>query len=387
MPPKYGEFFLRCDAEGVRHILLQGSRRSRKTWSTFEKLYLTGALLGGITILVATYQFPTLQATIQDFEQCLGEKVAGSLTNGYHCYTDNNTLWQFNHFDKSGKAQGTQCDFLFINEAVQMPESAARTLLLGTRRQAYYNYNPTDACWLQDVDNSALLKTTFRDNPFCTPEQIAEFENIKERAMRKTATRWDLYQYRVYYLGEFDRFTGRVFPAVGRISLHDYEQIPAQETYAIDFGFATDGDPTTLVGCKVYGNKAYFHEYIYERGLTSDVELGNKILACGLNYRSYISADYGGMGKGRIRTLRTADGGKWTGDLAHGFNINNAYKTTIMDGLSQILACDEVIITEPSENMRAEFEGYALDENGKPKGDDHAIDACRYAFIYAKQTT
>ena len=385
LPPQYRAFFEDATRKGARHILCQGGRRSRKTWSTFEWLYALGAYLGGLTVLVATYQFPTLQLTIQDFEQCLGVKVGGSLAQGYHAYTDGDTLWKFNHYDTRSKAQGTQCDILFVNEAVQMPESVVKTLLMGTRRQAYYNYNPTDACWVSDLDNSVLMRTTFRDNPYLTAEQLAEFEAIKARAQRKNASRWDLYQYKVFYCGEFDKFVGRVFHDIGHCTLAEYRQVPAAESYGLDFGFATDGDPTTLIGCKIYDGRIYFHEYIYEKGLTSDKELGQKMLACGLNYRTHISADYGGMGKGRIYNLRTADNGKWDGELGRGFAVYDCQKTSIMDGISQLLTADEIVITDGSDNTRSEFEEYTLDENGKPKGEDHAIDAGRYAYVYNKR--
>lgn len=385
LPAKYRDFFTECDRRNVRNVLCQGGRRSRKTWSTFEYLYAKGALLGGCVILVATCQFPALQLTITDFQECLGVQVRGSIDKGYHAYTDGNVLWRFASYDNRSKAQGDKCDFLFVNEAVQMPESVIRTLLMGCRYQAYYNYNPTDKGWVEDLQDAALLKTTFADNPYLTDQQRAEFEAIKERAQRATASRWDLYQYKVFYLGEFDQFTGRVFHTIGRISDAEYAQIPALETFGMDFGFATDGDPTTLVGCKVHDNRIYFRQYIYEQGLTSDIELGEKILAAGLNYRTTISADYGGMGRGRIRTLRTADNGKWTGELAKGFNVIDCYKTKILDGIGQLLAADGIYITESGERMRGEFENYTLDENGKLKGDDHAIDAGRYAFVYNKQ--
>lgn len=380
----YGEFFLDCDKRQVRNVLLQGGRRSRKTWSTFEKLYAMGCMIGGLSVLVCTYQFPTLQLTIQDFEECIGAKVQGSLRHGYHA-TTGNTLWQFNHFDNRSKAQGTKCDVLFVNEAIQMPESVVKTLLMGCRMQAYYNYNPTDAGWIQNLDNAALLKTTFRDNPYLTAAQLEEFENIRRRAMLPTASRWDKYQYRVFYEGEFDQFVGKVFHTLRACSIKDYENVPARESYGIDFGFATDGDPTTLIGCKICNNELYFREYIYEQGLTSDMELGQKIIDCGLNYATAICADYGGMGKGRIQNLRTANKGQWTGELAKGFAIYNCYKTGILDGLSQLLTADAIYVCEGSNHLRDEMENYSIDENGKPQGADHGIDAARYAYNYAKR--
>lgn len=385
MPKTYGDFFYKCDTTNVRHILLQGGRRSRKTWSTFEKLYLMGAFVGGMSILVCTYQFPTLQLTIQDFEDCLGAKVGGSLRHGYHAMTENNTLWQFNHFDNRSKAQGTKCDVMFLNEAIQMPESVVKTLLMGCRWQAYYNYNPTDAGWIQHLDNAALLKTTFRDNPYLSSAQIEEFESIRRRAMLPTASRWDKYQYRVFYEGEFDQFVGKVFHSLKSCSMEDYIQVPARESYGIDFGFATDGDPTTLIGCKLHGNDIYLRQYIYEQGLTSDETLGRMIIESGLNYATPIAADYGGMGKGRIHNLRTANSGKWTGELAKGFSIFNCYKTGILDGLSQLLTADNIFVCEGSDNLRQEMEEYSIDEHGKPQGADHGIDAARYAYNYSKR--
>ncbi len=385
LPKTYKEFFLDCDKKRVRNVLLQGGRRSRKTWSTFEKLYAMGCIVGGMTVLVCTYQFPTLQLTISDFEDCLGVKVGGSLRHGYHAMTDGNTLWQFNHYDTRSKAQGTKCDILFVNEAVQMPESVVRTLLMGCRWQAYYNFNPTDAGWIQTLENSALLKTTFRDNPYLTNEQLDEFENIRKRAMLPTASRWDKYQYQVFYCGEFDNFVGKVFHTLYGCSVEDYNNVPAKEAYGLDFGFATDGDPTSLIGCKIYGNDIYLRQYIYERGLTSDIDLGNRMLSSGLNYATPVCADYGGMGKGRIQTLRTANNGKWTGDLAKGFSVFNCYKTGILDGLSQLLTAEHIFVCDGGDNLRAEMEAYSIGEDGKPHGEDHAIDAARYAYNYAKR--
>jgi hypothetical protein len=229
------------------------------------------------------------------------------------------------------------------------------------------------------------LTTTFKDNPYLTAEQLEIFEQYRVRGTSPTATALDRRAYDVYYRGVFSNAIGRIFPPTERISVDLYKQVPAKEVLAIDFGFATDGDPTTLVGVKLYNGRIYVHQYIYEQGLTSDIELAQRILSFGIDPHRQILADYGGMGAGRIRTLRTADNGKWTGAIAGGFNVCNALKTQIMDGLSQIAGFEGVSVTETSIATLNEIDNYTIDDNGKPTGADHAIDAIRYAVVYARR--
>ena len=56
-----------------------------------------------------------------------------------------------------------------------------------------------------------------------------------------------------------------------------------------------------------------------------------------------------------------------------------------MDGLSQIATFEGVSVTETSINTISEIENYCIDDSGKPSGSDHAIDAIRYAVVYAKR--
>lgn len=379
----YSDFFRRTGNE--RHVFLQGGRRSGKTFATFQFLEQYVGLQGGRKILVVCHTYPQLQKTMEDFERSIGATVSGNVVNGYSSTTFGDTTWQFAHFDHPTKAQGTQCDFLFINECVNVPRNIAEVLMQSARYQCYYNYNPTKTFWGSDFQNANnVLCTTFRDNDYLTPEQRSEFEALKERAQRPTATRHDIYMYKVYYLGEFSDMAGSVFGQIGRITDAEYYQLPAQETFGLDFGFATDGDPTTLIGVKIHDRKIYVKEYIYERGLTSDLELGERMLALGINYRTLIVGDYGGMGRGRMNTLISGDNGRWEGELHKGFSVVDAPKgRTIMDGLGQMLALDGIYVTEGSIHAREEFEGYEMGEDGKLHGNDHAIDAARYAAVWA----
>ena len=381
-----------------RHVFLMGGRRSGKTFATFVFLMFLGSLWAATnanvcTIVVMCADYPQLSHTKEDFQRVTGQTPHGQGIE-CHCYTHGGrVMWRFLSFDDNTKAQGTSCDYAFLNEAVRIPESVAKTFMPSVRKQLYYNYNPTSHWWGEgyvESDEHNLMRTTWRDNEQnLTSEQIAEFHNMKHRAMLVHASLFDVYAYKVYYLGEYAQMVGSVFHDVETCEEEEYNNIQSREMLAIDFGFSTDGDPTTLVGVKVFAHKIYVHQYIYERGLTSDVVLGRRLLECGFNYRTEIIADYGGMGRGRINTLVTGDNGTWKrdpqfADIAKGFNVMPCLKGGVMDGLSQMCAMDAVVITKSSTETRREFEGYELDANGKPKGDDHSIDAARYAFTYIK---
>lgn len=370
--PTYQRFFY--DNRESRDVLLQGGRRSGKTQATIRHLLrLTAAMGEDLKILVATYQRPMLDNTIEDFTQ-----ITGIVPHADKAEIGR-VLWQFKSYDEYTKAQGTQCDFLFINEAVNIPDDIANVLTQSVRCQVYYNYNPTQRSWVQgriDPDGHNLICTTFKDNIYLPQPQVEEFERLKERALRPNSTMRDRYMYQVYYLGNFATMVGAIFQNVERCS--DYEQIPAREYFGLDFGFATDGDPTVLVGVKIYENKIYIKQYIYERGLVSDKELIKRMEACGLNDQCEIFADYGGQGRGRIMNLGTL-----------GWSVYNAHKTERIDGISQMLAFDAVVIAGGNNETEREFQGLELlpptaAGTQRTKGDDHAIDATRYAFQRAK---
>ena len=382
---KYWDFFINTDGE--RHVILIGGRRSGKTYATFQWLdFLARFSNTQRQVLVVCAEYAPLQRTMEDFAGALGVTPHGSLVHGYTAETAGGVRWKFAHFASPERAQGTQCDFLFVNEAVNVSWDIMTALLPAVRGQCFYNLNPTRRGWVNDFMNERnTLSTTFQDNPYLTAEQREIFEQYRVRGTSPTATALDKRAYDVYYRGVFSNAIGRIFPPAERIDFTTYRNIPAQEVLAIDFGFATDGDPTTLIGVKLHNNRIFIHQYIYEQGLTSDEELARRILSFGFTSQTTIIADYGGMGAGRIRTLRTADNGKWQGELAAGFTVCNAIKTQIMDGLSQIAAYEGVSVTDTSLSTLNEIENYCIGDSGKPVGSDHAIDAIRYAVVYSKR--
>lgn len=382
----YLEFFLNTANE--RYVHLQGGRRSGKTINTFLWLRMLGyARQQPVTIMVCDSTFPALKNTIGDFTLSTNLVPKSSVINGISVQ-DGNILWRFVSFDDFTKTQGVRCDYLFCNEAVRIPMSVLEVLVQGVVSQIFFNYNPTKKSGIERwVNDNNIMYSTWKNNPMLSVEQIQEFENLKIRAQKANATKRDIYLYTVYYLGQFSEISGQIFDSIYHLTDEEYANIPVLEIYGMDFGFASSSsaDPTVLVGIKYYENKLYVKQYIYQNGITNDAELAHRMAQCGLDYHSIVIADYGGMGKERINTLVTANNGKWTDDdIKCGFSISNAIKTTVWDGVMELLSTDGIYVTNSSNYITDELEGYELAENQKFSGADHAIDAIRYAFHFAK---
>ena len=388
IPLNYLKFFVKNHDEN-RYVILQGGRRSGKTFSTLMWLYFLCSGIEKYNILIAAASASQLQATIQDAEDALGITTTGSKVYGESCILPNGSLWQFANFDDYQKCVGKKADYLFLNEAVNLDERSFGTLIQGIRKQVFLNYNPTRTCWVDkyfNPDKSNLMVTTWQDNPYLTDYQKEEFENIKKRALSPNATLFDKYNYEVFYKGMFTNMSGKLFKQVYTCTDEEFDRIPKEAAHGLDFGLVDSGDQTSLVQVKIYNNCIYAKEVLYSNHLANDKDLAFRLVELGYNAYIPISCDYGGLGSQRIKNLATAGNYTWTeSGINQGFNVINANKTRIVDGLQDILQYDKIIVTESSINLRREMDGYELTSEGKPKGEDHALDAMRYAFNYAKK--
>lgn len=381
---KYLRFFV--ENTDSRYVLIQGGRRSGKSFNVYKWLYLLSMGSEAVSTLVVCGSFPALQNAIQDFQNATHLSVNGSTILGYSAQLNNGSFFKFRSFDEYQKAQGTTCDYLFIEESLNVSEDIVTTLSMSATRQIFFAYNPTKKSYLDKYiypTNSNYLLTTYKDNDYLTDLQISEFHKIEEIAKNPTASILQIYQYKVYCLGEFSDMGGKVFRELYSCTDSEYENIKANEMFGLDFGIVDSGDSTALVGVKLHNNILYAKQYIYSNQLANNKLLALALYNCGIDYSVPIAADYGGLGAQKIKVLVSADDGKWTEEgINYGFNIQNAKKTKIIDGLNEILQFDKIVLTDSSIEMRAEMENYELTNIGKPKGDDHAIDALRYATHY-----
>lgn len=382
---KYLEFFIRnVDS---RAILIQGSRRSSKSFSVYKYLNLMSSGNEPLTNYVVCASYPALTYALDDFQKATGLVVQSSQTIGFHATLRNGSRFIFKAYDDYTKAQGTSCDYVFFEESLNIDPRIVRVMSLGVRKQMIFAFNPTRHNEYSDYilpDRSNFLHTTFRDNKWLTPEQLEFFDMLKRKAEEPNATLYDIFAYKCYYLGEEADMVGRVFEKLEYCGYQDYLDVPAEECVAMDAAFG-GSDRTAIVGCKLFENKLYVHTYYYGRGTLKAEELAITLWECGFNYATPILCDYGGVARMIYDEVISASNGQWTDyRISKGFSLCNAIKKPVLEGITAMMGLDAIVLDNSSDSTRTEFENLQLTEDKKLKGSDHACDAVRYAFTWLK---
>lgn len=334
--------------------------------------------------LVVCASYPALKNAIQDFQRATGLKVESSQLVGYHSELPNGSRFVFKAFDDYSKCQGVSCTRLHIEESLNVSEEIITTLSMSASKQIYFTYNPTKKSHIDkyiNKDKSNWLKTTYLDNEFLPPEQIAEFDQIKQVAMSPTATVLQRYAYQVYVLGEFSSMAGKVFMEIWNMTDEEYNDIKATECYGLDFGYVDSKDSTCLIGAKIQNNCLYLKEHICSQNLAKDYDLAWAMVNAGITQYDYIFGDWAGMGKTRMTALVTASNGEWSeSPINKGFNIANAAKGNVVEGIQRMQQFDRIYVTDTSIHLREEMDRYELTEDGKEASKhQNCVDAARYA--------
>ena len=344
--------------------MLQGSRRSGKTWAVLAWLPVVAAQCGAKKIMVVAPDYPMLRATMSDFEAIFGLPIAGSVKNGLNTHMLG-VKYEFRAFDKPHKAQGTSADIIFFNECAQMSEQMVLTASLSSRARLIFDFNPTKKFWVEryiEADRSNFILTTWRDNAHLTDQQRQYFLDIEARAASPEATAIDRYMRDVYCYGQYNELTGNVWAKIEAIPRSEW---PAdmQTVYGLDFGY--QADPTALVEVGIKDGTIYARELLYVHGY-DDAALAEAMR--GLISDTPIVFDWGAGGDVRAANLTRILGAGW---------FVPASKGKVIDDLAVIgrysLALD-------GDNILREAQAYEL-SNGKVRGEDHALDAMRYAAI------
>ena len=246
----------------IRGIASKGGTRSSKTWSVLQLLHLTCVnsekpLI--ISCVAATLpmvkrgmqrDFKTMLVTEGDWDENAFNKSEGTYTYPNGC------MIEFFGVDNSSKVHGPARDILFVNEAQGIPREIFRQLDIRTRKKVIIDFNPVRKFWGETEfvgDRYVTIRSTYKDNPYLTKEQIGAIERN-----RNDANWW-----RVYGEGETGGVEGNIYPSYEVIE--DMPETFTGRCLGLDFGFVND--PTAIVDIRFHGWDLYVDLLCYETGL------------------------------------------------------------------------------------------------------------------------
>lgn len=207
-------------------------------------------------------------------------------------------------------------------------------------------------------DRVSILKTTYRDNRFLTPEDGLALE-------RET----DPYFYRVYTQGDWGLREGAVFR---NWRVEELTDPPGETRYGLDFGFACDPCGLVRVRLDEKHKTVYVLSECREKGLTN-AALAQRVLAmAGTAPVICDSAEPKSIAELRLLGVNARPARKGPDSVMHGV---------------QWLQGHTLVVDTRCTGMRAELAGYVWqrDRDGRslpqPRDrDNHLIDAMRYAL-------
>lgn len=351
-----------------RFILNQGSSRSSKTWSLCQLFILHALKTPNITISIVRKTFPTLRATVmRDFFEVM--KSMNLYKRNNHNKTENiyqfsnGTIIEFFSTDDEQKLRGRRRDICWANEANELLYDDFLQLNMRTTQKIIVDYNPSDAdSWIYNLDpqDTILIKSTYKDNPFIPISIIKQLEGLKET---------DEALYQIYALGERAMSRKNIYANWNFIDtkpeyFKDY-------IYGLDFGY---NHPLGLVKVYYYEDEIFIETLIYERYLTT-TDLVDRMKAIGVDTINEIMCDY--SRPEIIQELRD-----------NLFNTQNANKS-VKDGINNVKQF-KIYALNSDEALKKEYINYMWKKKGDQildepvKNYDDLMDAIRYAVFQIK---
>ena len=353
----------------VRFIINQGGSRSSKTYSLCQMIIVYCIQNPNKVVSIVRKTFPALRATVmRDFFEIMKdleiyEKANHNMSENIYRFP-NGSIVEFFSVDDEQKIRGRKRDIGWCNEANELWFEDYQQLNMRTEDKLIFDYNPSDSSsWLYKLppDESVLIKSTYRDNPFL-PESIKrQIEDLK---------RTDEALYQIYALGE---------KAISKSNIYNNWTFLGRKpqrfqsyVYGLDFGY---NHPTALIRVYWSDGDIWIEPVIYESYLTTS-ELIEKFKQLEIEKTVDILADY--SRPEIIAELQNA-----------GYNVNNANKSVKM-GINFVKTFG--VYCQEDEALKKEYENYKWKKVGdiiteEPvKLYDDAMDAVRYATTYIKET-
>lgn len=351
--------------DNYRYIVHEGGTRSGKTHSILTVLFHIVNSRPSLASVVSE-TFPHLRkGAIRDYQRILQSQNAWdeklwNKTDSVHTIKPSHLL-EFFSADNSDKVHGPERDLLFINEGQNISWEIVNHLFVRTRKTIFIDFNPTREFWahteLKEDPKTLWIHSTYRDNPFLTPEQVQEIERNK-----KNKTWW-----KIYGEGQIAESEGAVYTGWQIVDSIPHEA--RLERYGLDFGYTND--PTAIVAVYVYNGGFILDEVVYQKGL-SNKQIADVLLI-------------------RDKALVIADSAepKSIDEIAmYGVMIQPSTKgrDSVNQGI-QYVQNQKISVTKRSINLIKEYRNYLwqTDKDGKTINEpdvifNHSMDALRYAI-------
>jgi phage terminase large subunit len=352
----------------IRFIINEGGSRSSKTYSLCQMIIVYSLQNRGKVTSIIRKTFPALRATVmRDFLEIMKEMDlydVASHNKSEHIYTfPNGSIVEFFSVDDEQKIRGRKRDLAWCNEANELFYDDFTQLNMRTEGKLIFDYNPSEsASWLYELpkEESILIKSTYRDNPFLPDSIRRQIEDLK---------RTDESLYQIYALGE---------KAISKSNIYSnwtfVKHRPARfvnYVYGLDFGY---NHPTALMRVYWCEDDIYIEPVIYESYLTT-TNLIERCESLGVEKNITIVADYA-----RPEIIAEMNNA--------GYDVQNANKV-VKKGIDNIKTFG--VFCEDESRIKKEYENYKWKKIGDQITDepvklwDDAMDAVRYAGTYIRK--
>jgi phage terminase large subunit len=351
-----------------RFIINEGGSRSSKTYSLCQLMIIYCLQNNNKVVSVIRKTFPALRATVlRDFIEILkdiGLYKQEAHNKSEHIYTfANGSMIEFFSVDDEQKIRGRKRDIAWCNESNELYFDDFTQLNMRTEDKLIFDYNPSDSVsWLYELpkDESVLIKSTYRDNPFLPDSIKAQIEDLK---------RTDEALYQIYALGEKATSKSNIYSNWSFVAHRPSRFV--KYVYGLDFGY---NHPTALIRVYYCDNDIYIEPVIYESYLTTTM-LIEKLATLDIEQSVTILADY--SRPEIIQEMNTA-----------GYDVQNANKV-VKKGIDNLKTFG--VICQDDKAIKREYENYKWKKIGDQILDepiklfDDAMDAIRYATTHIRQ--
>lgn len=423
-------------ARKYRYFILEGSSRSSKTQSILQVYYNYANQSERARLSVwrdtakdcrdtVLFDMNKVYPALEYFEEVTFNKTQSIFT------FPTKASIEICGTDDVNKVHGYQGDVIWINEPYKIGKATFDQLDMRTTDIVFIDWNPKQEHWIDDLKKdprTIVIHSTFKDNPFCPPEQrkkilsyqsvkmshvgivlgevqakqydslinpalftnpqIKELLRCKENERKGSANDFN---WSVYGLGVKSERPNRIFKWESCTDDY-YHELEGEIYTGVDWGAV---DPWGIVDAKYYDGGLYLHE----RNYLSEGKLREKLTA---TEAAQISEDEEGfvvwyfnkfgIEKNRKIICDTNRPRKISGLRQAGWIYAvRAPSKSILDGID-VLTDIQVFYTESSLNLKYEQENYSrqVDRYGIVLEDpedinNHLIDPARYIALYLKR--